>query len=109
MTRSSVKPRPATAGRSSRAPLVCVRAAVIGIVVGFPAARLKGFFLAIATLALGELIVTIIRLDDKVWSGLKTNGGTGKQVPIFRLFGAGQSQRLLSWPWRADHHLRWRT
>ena len=68
----------------------CVAAAIIGIVVGFPAARLKGFFLAIATLALGELIVTIIRLDDDVWSGLKTNGGTGKQVQIFRLFGAGQ-------------------
>ena len=70
-------------------PLVCVAAAIIGIVVGFPAARLKGFFLAIATLALGELIVTIIRLDDDVWSGLKTNGGTGKQVPIFRFWGAG--------------------
>ncbi len=70
-------------------PVVCVFAAIIGIVVGFPAARLKGFFLAIATLALGELIVTIIRLDDDVWSGLKTNGGTGKQVPIFRFFGAG--------------------
>ncbi|MGZ0177589.1 MAG: branched-chain amino acid ABC transporter permease [Acidimicrobiales bacterium] len=70
-------------------PLVCLTASVIGIVVGFPAARLKGFFLAIATLALGELIVTIIRLDDDVWSGLKTNGGTGKQVPIFRFWGAG--------------------
>lgn len=70
-------------------PVVCVAAAMIGIAVGFPAARLKGFFLAIATLALGELIVTIIRLDDEVWSGLKTNGGTGKQVQIFQLFGAG--------------------
>ncbi len=70
-------------------PVVCVAAALIGIAVGFPAARLKGFFLAIATLALGELIVTIIRLDDQVWSGLKTNGGTGKQVPLFSLFGAG--------------------
>ena len=70
-------------------PVVCLGAAMIGVIVGFPAARLKGFFLAIATLALGELIVTIIRLDDEVWSGLKTNGGTGKQVQIFRLFGAG--------------------
>ena len=70
-------------------PVVCTAAALIGIAVGFPAARLKGFFLAIATLALGELIVTIIRLDDEVWSGLKTNGGTGKQVQIFELFGAG--------------------
>lgn len=70
-------------------PVVCFGAAIIGIVVGFPAARLKGFFLAIATLALGELVVTLIRLDEEVWSGLKTNGGTGKQVQIFSVFGAG--------------------
>lgn len=70
-------------------PVVCAAAALIGVAVGFPAARLKGFFLAIATLALGELVVTLIRLDEDVWSGLKTNGGTGKQVEIFRVFGAG--------------------
>ena len=73
-------------------PVVCAAAAIIGIVVGFPAARLKGFFLAIATLALGELIITIIRLDDEVWSGLKTNGGTGKQVPLWEFPGAGRTQ-----------------
>lgn len=74
-------------------PVVCIAAAIIGVLVGFPAARLKGFFLAIATLALGELIVTIIRLDDDVWSGLKTNGGTGKQVPQFLIPGL---DRILS-------------
>ncbi len=74
-------------------PVVCLAAAIIGVVVGFPAARLKGFFLAIATLALGELIVTIIRLDEEVWDGLKTNGGTGKQVPQFRVPGL---DRILS-------------
>lgn len=74
-------------------PVVCIAAAIIGVLVGFPAARLKGFFLAIATLALGELIVTIIRLDDDVWSGLKTNGGTGKQVPQFLVPGL---DRILS-------------
>ena len=75
-------------------PVVCVAAAIIGVVIGFPAARLKGFFLAIATLALGELIVKIISLDDKVWSGLKTNGGTGKQVPQFAVPGL---DRVLSY------------
>jgi|GEM_PF-85528 len=73
-------------------PIVCVAAAAIGIIVGFPAARLKGFFLAIATLALGELIITIIRLDEDVWSGLKSNGGTGKQVPLFLLPGFDRTQ-----------------
>lgn len=68
-------------------PVVCIAAAIIGVVIGFPAARLKGFFLAIATLALGDLIIKIISLDEKVWSGLKTNGGTGKQVPQFRIPG----------------------
>ncbi len=71
-------------------PIVCIVASLIGVAVGFPAARLKGFYLAIATLALGELIVKIISLDAKVWDGLKTNAGTGKQVPIFEFFGSGQ-------------------
>lgn len=71
-------------------PLVCIVSALIGVAVGFPAARLKGFYLAIATLALGELIVKLISLDAKIWSGLKTNAGTGKQVPIFEFFGSGQ-------------------
>tara|TARA_B100000953_G_scaffold299753_1_gene300787 strand:+ start:1574 stop:2701 length:1128 start_codon:yes stop_codon:yes gene_type:complete len=71
-------------------PLVCLFAGFLGVIVGFPAARLKGFYLAIATLALGELIVKLISLDEKLWSGLKTNGGTGKQVPIFEFFGSGQ-------------------
>ncbi len=75
-------------------PVVCIAAAIVGILVGFPAARLKGFFLAIATLALGELIVSIIRLDDRVWDGLKTNGGTGKQVPQFAIPGL---DRVLSY------------
>lgn len=75
-------------------PVVCITAAIVGVIIGFPAARLKGFFLAIATLALGELIVTIIRLDDKVWEGLKTNGGTGKQVPQFGIPGL---DRVLSY------------
>tara|TARA_B100000315_G_scaffold58618_4_gene53135 strand:- start:10635 stop:11750 length:1116 start_codon:yes stop_codon:yes gene_type:complete len=68
-------------------PVVCLAAALIGVLVGFPAARLKGFFLAIATLALGELIIKIIQLDDDVWSGLKTNSGTGKQVSLFIIPG----------------------
>ena len=72
-------------------PIVCIAAALLGVIVGFPAARLRGFFLAIATLALGELLVTIIRLDDEVWSGLKTNGGTGKQVPLWEIPGAGRT------------------
>lgn len=72
-------------------PVVCIFAVIIGVAVGFPAARLKGFFLAIATLALGELILTIIRLDDDIWSGLKTNGGTGKQVPQFAFWDASRT------------------
>jgi len=86
--------RPAVAGYGwpflVALPVVCIVAALIGALVGFPAARLKGFYLAIATLALGELIVKLISLDAKLWSGLKTNSGTGKQVPIFELFGSGQ-------------------
>ena len=67
--------------------IAAIAATVIGVVVGFPAARLRGFFLAIATLALGELIVKMIELDDDIAGWLDTGGGTGRTVPTFQLGG----------------------
>lgn len=57
-------------------------AAVVAVVVGFPAIRLKGFFLAIATLAFGLVIV-------QVFSGAQslTGGGAGIAVQGWTLPG----------------------
>ncbi|MFI5378710.1 MAG: branched-chain amino acid ABC transporter permease [Tepidisphaerales bacterium] len=41
-------------------------AAVVGLVVGLPALRLRGDYLAIATLGFGEIIYTIINATEKI-------------------------------------------
>lgn len=76
--------------------IVAFIAAVIGVITAFPAARLRGFFLAIATLALGELIVKLIELDDDVAGWLDTGGGTGKTLELFTL-GGGTNTRTVFW------------
>ena len=63
-------------------PLVGIGAALVAVAIGFPAIRLTGFFLAIATLAFGFVIVE--GLTAAV--GL-TGGGAGKTVDIWQLPG----------------------
>jgi branched-chain amino acid transport system permease protein len=62
-------------------------AALVGIAIGFPAARLKGFFLAIATLAFGELLAKLMELDIVGGAWLNTGGGGGRSVPPLRILG----------------------
>ena len=57
-------------------------AAVVGVLIGFPAARLRGFYLAIATLAFAELIVRFFVEVDTI-----TGGIAGKPIEIIQLFG----------------------
>ena len=52
----------------------------VGIAIGFPAARLKGFFLAIATLAFGGLVVKLIELGPEIWDWLDTGASNGRSV-----------------------------
>jgi branched-chain amino acid transport system permease protein len=61
-------------------------AAATGVVVGLPALRVKGIYLAIATLAFGFIVVEVFARWESV-----TGGNAGKQVPSLRAFG-----------WRAD-------
>jgi branched-chain amino acid transport system permease protein len=63
-------------------PLVGIGAALVAVLIGFPAIRLTGFFLAIATLAFGFVIVEGLTAAD----GL-TGGGAGLSVDIWRLPG----------------------
>ena len=68
--------------------------AVVGIVIAFPAARLKGFFLAIATLAFGELLVKLIELGPEMWSWLDTGASGGRSVK--KVFSIGESNGPLT-------------
>ncbi|GJF02753.1 branched-chain amino acid ABC transporter permease [Pseudonocardia sp. D17] len=63
-------------------PLAGVAAALLAVVIGFPAVRLKGFFLAIATLALGMAIVELL-----VFARPITGGGAGMNVDVWTLPG----------------------
>lgn len=57
-------------------------AAALGVIVGLPALRLKGIYLAIATLAFNVIVEEIIAR----WEGL-TGGNGGKHVKPVELFG----------------------
>jgi branched-chain amino acid transport system permease protein len=63
-------------------PLVGIGAALVAVLIGFPAIRLTGFFLAIATLAFGFVIVQTLTAADAL-----TGGGAGLSVEIWRLPG----------------------
>ena len=62
--------------------LSAVVASVVGALIGFPAARLRGFYLAIATLAFAELISRLFVEVDSI-----TGGIAGKPIEFVRLFG----------------------
>ncbi|MEQ8716701.1 MAG: branched-chain amino acid ABC transporter permease [Acidimicrobiales bacterium] len=69
--------------------LAIVGTAIAGSLLAFPAVRLRGFFLAVATLAIGDLIVRSFSQFD----GL-TGGGAGMAVPLIRIGGWGQSESV---------------
>ncbi len=56
--------------------------ALFGLIVGFPSLRLKGFYLAIATMALGSVVQDIIKR-------LKITGGDHglRNIPSMKIFG----------------------
>jgi len=56
--------------------------AAVGIVVGLPALRLKGIYLAIATLAFNVIVEEIITRWESV-----TGGNSGKQLKAIEVFG----------------------
>ncbi len=68
-------------------PIVVIGSVLLGALVALPAVQLRGFFLAIATLAFGELIVAAIREARDI-----TGGGGGIDVPEFLLFGQDETR-----------------
>ncbi|MGL4289536.1 MAG: branched-chain amino acid ABC transporter permease [Phreatobacter sp.] len=57
-------------------------AALVGVVIGLPALRVKGLYLGIATLAFGTIVEEIIARAEHV-----TGGNAGLVVPPIQLFG----------------------
>lgn len=75
-------------------PVGAALAAAIGYLVGIPALRLQGHYLALATLGLGEIVLLL----NVHWEKL-TNGPNGLDVPVPRLgnlvLGSARDKYLL--------------
>ncbi|MEK7753856.1 MAG: branched-chain amino acid ABC transporter permease [Acidobacteriota bacterium] len=63
-------------------PIAGLVAALLGLVVGIPSLRIKGLYLAVATLAMQFILVFIFREWEPVTGGVR-----GVNVPNARLFG----------------------
>ncbi len=63
-------------------PAAGAMAAALGLVVGLPSLRIKGLYLAVATLAMQFLLVFVFREWDSVTGGVR-----GVNVPPAELFG----------------------
>jgi branched-chain amino acid transport system permease protein len=72
------------------APLAALVAALVGLVFGLPSLRVKGFYLAMATLAAQFIIPWVIKNPLGKWTG----GATGLEVP---------APRLGNWVLNTDH------
>jgi branched-chain amino acid transport system permease protein len=59
-----------------------VLAAIAGVVIGIPTLRMSGLYLAIATLAFGQIVATVLEKWDAV-----THGFDGLPVPTPTIFG----------------------
>ncbi len=73
----------------------CAAVALLAFVVGRPTLRLKGHYLAMATLGLGVIISIVLSTEDRF-----TGGPDGMAVPALALFGwVVQGER--AWYWLA--------
>ncbi|MCB1420743.1 MAG: branched-chain amino acid ABC transporter permease [Notoacmeibacter sp.] len=69
-------------------PIGLVLCFVVGLVLGFPALRVKGHFLAFVTLAFNTLVFLVLRNEDWLTGG--TYGLVGMPRPDFGLFNTGK-------------------
>jgi branched-chain amino acid transport system permease protein len=63
-------------------PCAAALSAAVGVVVGLPALRVKGIYLAIATLAFGFIVEEVLARWESV-----TGGNSGRNVPGVSIFG----------------------
>jgi branched-chain amino acid transport system permease protein len=72
------------------AALVCF---VVGAIVGIPALRLKGLYLALVTLALAQIFPALIRKFDELTGGSQGIGGLRYDAPSWTGLEAGRRGR----------------
>ncbi len=73
-------------------PISVFAAFVVGLIIGFPALRVKGHFLAFVTLAFTTLTFLVLRNEDWLTGG--TYGLVGMPRPDFGFFNTGKQLRF---------------
>lgn len=73
-------------------PVAFVFAFVVGVIVSFPASRIKGVYLALVTLALGLVFPTLLTWKKLAWL---TGGGSGLPMPDSKVSTTGFDIGLL--------------
>ena len=68
-------------------------AGIIGLVIGIPVLRLKGHYLALATLAFGLIFTELLKTQNSVSN--QSNGGIGG-IPNFSVFGLTLKSKIMS-------------
>jgi branched-chain amino acid transport system permease protein len=76
-------------------PASCAAVGLLAFVVGRPTLRLKGHYLAMATLGLGIIVSIVLATEDRI-----TGGPDGMPVPALALFGFAVHGEK-SWYWLA--------
>ncbi|NCV52917.1 MAG: branched-chain amino acid ABC transporter permease, partial [Gammaproteobacteria bacterium] len=70
-------------------PIAVLSSFVLGLLIGFPALRVKGHFLAFVTLAFTTLVFLVLRNEDWLTGG--PYGLSGMPRPDFGLFNTGKN------------------
>jgi branched-chain amino acid transport system permease protein len=74
-------------------PSACVAVGLLAFIVGRPTLRLRGHYLAMATLGLGVIVSIVLATEDRI-----TGGPDGLSVPPLALFGVVvQGERAWYW------------
>jgi branched-chain amino acid transport system permease protein len=72
------------------AALICF---VVGVIVGIPALRLKGLYLALVTLALAQIFPALVRKFDELTGGSQGIGGLNYNAPEWTGLAPGRRGR----------------
>ncbi|HMR30538.1 MAG TPA: branched-chain amino acid ABC transporter permease [Geminicoccaceae bacterium] len=84
-------------------PVAVVACFLVGLLVGFPALRVKGHFLAFVTLAFNTLVVLVLRNEDWLTGG--SYGISNMPRPDFGLFATASRSTFLSIPLTSNHKI----
>jgi branched-chain amino acid transport system permease protein len=82
-------------------PVAAVLCFVVGVLVGVPALRLKGLYLALVTLALAQIFPALVRKFDELTGGSAGIGGLSYDAPAWTGLESGRRGRAEWMYWLA--------